>query len=103
MGAGTLINQLNAEVADFRSNQLARIEAGKIDAAHVLTKGNLGKFGESWPLTELDAAYREGKRQIRQQSYIAALLVLPLLFILGNALRALMGRASSSTLSLQRL
>lgn len=96
------IRQLNAELADFRSHQLARIQAGEIDPAHVLTKANLGRLGEASALTELDKAYGEGKRQIKRQSYIAALLVLPLLFILGNALRRFMRTAGSFTLRLQR-
>lgn len=60
------------QVAEFRYRQLMNLQSGRILAAQVLTKANLGGLGEPATLEQLDIAFREGEVQYAKQSELAA-------------------------------
>ncbi len=74
-GIDTLV-EIARGVYDFRAEQLRRVRDGEISRAHVLTRANLGAFGQRDLLARLEQAYNEGHRQYSSQRNLVVLGVL---------------------------
>ena len=74
-GIDTLV-EIARGVYDFRAEQLRRVRSGEIRRSQVLSKANLGAFGERDMLTRLEQAYDEGHRQYSGQRNLVVLGVL---------------------------
>lgn len=74
-GIDTIV-EIARGVYDFRAEQLRRVREGEIPRAHVLTKANLGAFGQRKMLARLQQAYEDGHRQYTSQRNLVVFGVL---------------------------
>jgi hypothetical protein len=89
------------EVYEFRSRQLQRIHAGQIAPGQVLTKANLGIFGERGTLQRLEIAYEEGQRQFSLQRNLIVLAVLAVQLHIGLLVALWIRRRNDSLVVVQ--
>lgn len=73
------------QVTEFRYRQLKNLQSGRILAAQILTKANLGGLGEPATLRQLERAFREGELQYTKQNDLAAYSLITAALALGVA------------------
>lgn len=74
-GMGTMV-EIARSVYDFRSEQIGKVRDGQIPPQQVLTKANLGAFGQRAMVQRLEQAYREGHEQFVTQRNLVVFGVL---------------------------
>jgi hypothetical protein len=74
-GMDTLV-EIARGVFDFRAEQMSKVRSGQLRTTHVLTKANLGAWGDRATLARLEQAYDEGHQQFTLQRNLVVLGVL---------------------------
>lgn len=79
------VTRIANQVNEFRYRQLKDLQSGRILAAQVLTKVNLGALGEAATFRQLERAFREGELQYTKQNELAAYSLMTAALALGVA------------------